>query len=79
MFVSCVVDFCWPSWCVVVWSEGRKFFVVAMTTAEARLSQIEMIRAALITKYTHNIYKYFYLLQGNCTNAILEILFSFQL
>ena len=56
MFVSCVVvDFCWPSWCVVVWSEGRKFFVVAMTTAEARLSQIEMIRAALITKYTHNI------------------------
>ena len=59
MFVSCVVeDFCWPSccwWCVVVWSEGRKFFVVAMTTAEVRLSQIEMIRATLITKYTHHI------------------------
>ena len=56
MFVSCVVeDFCWPSCFVVVWSGGRKFFVVAMTTAEARLSQIEMIRAALITKYTHNI------------------------
>ena len=51
MFVSCVVeDFCWPSCgCVVVWS-GRKFFVVAMTTAEARLSHIEMIRAALITR-----------------------------